>query len=152
MSFDANFNLAKAISVTCPVSFIRKMLIGLAMISSSLAPPVALAQDQTTKHHGGVMMASSDEQEFVVDSELAVSKMNLEMSVDPAGDVDRDFIAMMIPHAQGAIDVARAELKYGHSEDLRRLARSIIAGRESEMSDMRGGIGCLSRTPAKRGY
>jgi uncharacterized protein (DUF305 family) len=67
--------------------------------------------------------------------------MSLEMSVDPTGDVDRDFVAMMIPHTQGAIDMARVELKHGHSEDLRRLARSLIAERENEISHMRSGIG-----------
>ena len=141
MSVDTNFNLSKAISITRDASVIHKMLIALAIISSISALPVALAQDQTTT---GVL-ASRDEQEFVVDSALAVSKMSLEMSVDPTGDVDSDFVAMMIPHAQGAIDVARAELKHGHSEDLRRLARSLIAERKSEISHMRSGIGNPSR-------
>jgi uncharacterized protein (DUF305 family) len=145
MSVDTKFNLSKAISVTLDVSFIRNMLMALAMISSISALPVALAQDQTTRHRVGAVMASSEDQEFVLDSDLAVGKMSLDMSVDPTGDVDRDFVAMMIPHAQGAIDVARAELKYGHSEDLRRLARNLIAERESEISNMRSGIGNPSR-------
>ena len=68
---------------------------------------------------------------------------------DPTGDVDRDFVALMMPHQQGAIDMARAELKYGHKEELRRLAQSIIAETEHEMSAMRGAVGetpppCLS--------
>ena len=140
MSVNINFNALKAISVTFEKSFIRKMLIALAMVSSISTLPVALAQDQTTTHRVGAVMASSDEQEFGLDSALALGKMSLEMSADPTGDVDHDFVAMMIPHAQGAIDVARAELKYGHSEDLRRLARSLIAERESEISDMCSGI------------
>jgi uncharacterized protein (DUF305 family) len=145
MSVDTNFNAFKAISVTFDMSFIRKMLIALAMASLISTLPVVLAQDQTTTHRVGAVMASSEEQEFVIDSDLAMGKMSLEMSVDPTGDVDRDFVAMMIPQAQGAIDVARAELKYGHSEDLRRLARNLIAERESEISDMRSGIGNPSR-------
>ena len=71
--------------------------------------------------------------------------MSLGMTVHPTGDVDRDFIAMIVPHDQGAIDVARAELKYGHSEDLRRMAQSLIAERESEMSGMHSAIGNPSR-------
>jgi uncharacterized protein (DUF305 family) len=47
----------------------------------------------------------------------------------------------MMPHHQGAIDMARAELKYGHNEELRRLAQSIIAEREQEMSTMRNVVG-----------
>jgi hypothetical protein len=41
---------------------------------------------------------------------------------------------LMIPHHQGAIDVARAELKYGHNEGVRRIAQSMIAERENEIS------------------
>lgn len=124
----------KAISVTFDMSFIRKILLALATASFISTLPVALASDQTTTYRVGAPMDSS---EFGLDSDLAMGKMSLEMPVDSTGDVDRDFVAMMIPHAQGAIDVARAELKYGHTEDLRRLARKLIAERESEISDMR---------------
>ncbi len=50
----------------------------------------------------------------------------------PANSEEQEFVV----HHQGAIDVARAELKYGHNEELRRLALSIIAEREREMSVM----------------
>jgi uncharacterized protein (DUF305 family) len=63
------------------------------------------------------------------------------MSADSTGDVDRDFAALMIPHHQGAIDIARAELKYGHNEKLRGLAQDIIMERKHEMSAMRSIIG-----------
>ena len=145
MCANTNFKAFKAISVTFETSFIRKMLIALALVSLISTVPVALAQDQTTIHRIGAVMASSDEQEFGLDSALALGKMSLEMSADPTGDVDHDFVAMMVPHAQGAIDVARAELKYGHTENLRRLAQSIIAEREREISDMRGGVARPSR-------
>jgi uncharacterized protein (DUF305 family) len=51
--------------------------------------------------------------------------------------VDRDFGAIMIAQRQGAIDVARAELKYGRDEALRRLAQRIVDEDESELSIMR---------------
>jgi Domain of unknown function (DUF305) len=123
--------------------FIRKTLISLAMISSISGFTVALAQHQTDARPILVPAAGSDEQGFVVDSELALSKMSLDMSVDSTGDVDRDFVAMMMPHHQAAIDVARAELKYGH-EDVRRIAQSMIAERENEMSAMRAAVGQLA--------
>jgi uncharacterized protein (DUF305 family) len=116
------------------------MLISLVMILSIYELTVALAQHQTDTRNARVAPAYSDEQELVVDNELALSKMSLDMSVDPTGDVDRDFVAMMVPHHQGAIDVAHAELKYGHNEDLRRIAQSIIAQRETEMSAMRAAV------------
>jgi uncharacterized protein (DUF305 family) len=44
------------------------------------------------------------------------------MAVTPTGDVDADFAAVMIPHHQGAIEMAEAELRFGHNEKLRRIA------------------------------
>jgi Domain of unknown function (DUF305) len=59
------------------------------------------------------------------------------MDVAPTGDVDRDFMRMMIPHHQGAIDMARVLLKYGHDEKVRRLAQSIIVEQGQEIAYMR---------------
>jgi hypothetical protein len=64
-------------------------------------------------------------------------KMMTDMTVKPTGDVDRDFVAMMVPHHQGAVEMAKAELKYGHNELLRRLAKVIIANQQQEITVMR---------------
>lgn len=45
------------------------------------------------------------------------------MLIKPSGDIDRDFTVMTIPHHQGAIDMAQAELRDGHNEQLRRIAQ-----------------------------
>jgi Domain of unknown function (DUF305) len=63
--------------------------------------------------------------------------MHADMEVTPTGNVDRDFMRMMIPHHQGAIDMARVLLKYGHDEKLRRLAQSIIIEQGQEIAYMR---------------
>jgi uncharacterized protein (DUF305 family) len=55
--------------------------------------------------------------------------MTANVALAPAGDVDRRFIAMMVPRDQRAIDLAKAELKYGSDEQLRELAREIVARR-----------------------
>ena len=65
------------------------------------------------------------------------------MAVKPSGDVDRDFVAMMRPHHQGAIDMAQALLRYGHNEQLRRLAQEIIVTQQQEIAAMRLAIGEL---------
>jgi hypothetical protein len=122
-------------------SFIRRRLISVVTIASILASPLALAQDQASPRHVPAAGTDDSEQGFTIESLLAISKMSLGMSVDSTGDVDRDFVALMLPHHQGAIDVARAELKYGHKEELRRLAQNIIAEREHEMSLMQGVVG-----------
>jgi uncharacterized protein (DUF305 family) len=51
-------------------------------------------------------------------------------------NVDKDFVAMMVPHHQGAIDMAKAELRYGHNESLRGLAQEIIATQQQEIEAM----------------
>ena len=52
------------------------------------------------------------------------------MSVKPTGNPDRDFVLMMTPHHQGAIDMAKVELQYGTDPELRQLATDIIAAQE----------------------
>jgi hypothetical protein len=52
------------------------------------------------------------------------------------GDPDHDFVTMMIPHHQGAIDMAKALLLYGKDEQLKRLAQEIIADQQSEIQLM----------------
>jgi Domain of unknown function (DUF305) len=64
-------------------------------------------------------------------------RMHQEMAISPSDDVDRDFMRMMIPHHQGAIDMALVLLKYGHDERLKRLAQSIIVEQGQEIAYMR---------------
>ena len=49
------------------------------------------------------------------------------------GNIDRDFVAMMTPHHQGAIDMAVIELRYGKNERLRRIAQEIIVEQRQEI-------------------
>ena len=70
-----------------------------------------------------------------------MAKMMHDMSIKPTGDVDRDFVAMMVPHHQGAIDMAKAELRYGKNELVRRLAQEIIVTQQQEIAAMRLAVG-----------
>jgi uncharacterized protein (DUF305 family) len=67
----------------------------------------------------------------------AMERMHQAMAVPPTGDVDRDFVAGMIPHHQGAVDMARIELAQGHDPAMHKLARQIIAAQEREIAFMR---------------
>ena len=78
---------------------------------------------------------------FLAENEAIMAKMMADMNVKPTGDVDRDFVAMMVPHHQGAVDMARAFLRYGHNEQLRRLAQEIIVTQQQEIATMRLAIG-----------
>ncbi len=67
-----------------------------------------------------------------------MEKMNQAMKTVPmTGNGDQDFVMMMIPHHQGAIDMARVELRYGKDPAMRRLARDIIAAQNKEIGQMR---------------
>jgi uncharacterized protein (DUF305 family) len=83
----------------------------------------------------------SDEQPFLSENDAAMNKMMADMTIKPTGDVDRDFVAMMVPHHQGAVDMAKAELKYGHNEQLRRLAQEIVVTQQQEITVMRHAVG-----------
>jgi uncharacterized protein (DUF305 family) len=81
--------------------------------------------------------AGSNLSAFAADSDAAMARMMEDMVKKPSGDIDRDFAAMMIPHHQGAIEMAQAELRYGSNEQLRRIAQEIIVDQQQEIVAMR---------------
>ena len=83
----------------------------------------------------------NDEKPFLTENDAAMNKMMSDMTIKPSGDVDHDFVAMMVPHHQGAIDMAQAELRYGHNEQLRRIAQEIIVEQQQEIAAMRLALG-----------
>ena len=85
--------------------------------------------------------ASTDEAPFLAENATAMSKMMAGMDIKPTGDVDADFAAMMIPHHQGAIEMALAVLRYGKNEQLRRIAQEIIVTQQQEIAAMRLALG-----------
>ncbi len=66
----------------------------------------------------------------------AMTRMDAGMSITPSGYPDRDFARMMIPHHQGAVDMAILELRFGRDERLRRLAQGIIVEQRQEIEVM----------------
>jgi uncharacterized protein (DUF305 family) len=81
--------------------------------------------------------SGGSEAEFLAANHAAMDTMMSGMQVAPRGDIDADFAALMIPHHQGAIDMARAELRYGRNEPLRRIAQEIIVEQQQEIAAMR---------------
>jgi uncharacterized protein (DUF305 family) len=86
------------------------------------APPVFVAS--TAKPFGGLM----DDAMNVMDHGMKQAPMN--------GDAGHDFVAMMLPHHQGAVDMAKAVLLYSQDPELRNLALGIIAEQSNEIQVM----------------
>ena len=74
---------------------------------------------------------------YLAETNSAMTKMMADMGIDASGNIDRDFVSTMVPHHQGAIDMAQAELRYGHNELLRRIAQEIIVTQQQEIAAMR---------------
>lgn len=85
---------------------------------------------------------------FASENAAAMDRMMAGMAVSPSGDVDQDFAAMMIPHHQGAIDMALAELRHGRNEQLRRIAQEIIVEQQQEIDAMHLALGQPLSPPA----
>jgi len=113
-------------------------IFGLRLLVAFAAPPLAFAHEA---HAPAQHAATSDESAFLAENEAAMNKMMNDMAAKPVGDVDRDFVAMMAPHHQGAIDMAVLELRYGKNEQLRRIAQEIIVSQMQEIAAMKLAIG-----------
>jgi uncharacterized protein (DUF305 family) len=90
---------------------------------------------------GAAPAPAPDEQAFLAANRQAMQRMMAGMEIQPTGSVDRDFVAMMSAHHQGAIDMAALELRYGKNERLRRIAQQIIVTQREEIPAMRLAVG-----------
>jgi uncharacterized protein (DUF305 family) len=95
----------------------------------------ALAQD-TTSHDGHAMMGDKSPSSMAYME--ANTRMHKEMAIEYTGDADVDFIRGMMPHHQGAVDMAKIVLEHGKDPEVRKLAEAIIAAQETEIKWMQG--------------
>jgi uncharacterized protein (DUF305 family) len=100
------------------------------------APGLALAQSAQPDAMKGMAMksaASPADQAFMESMQAMMKNMN----VRPTGKPDQDFVLMMMPHQQGAIDMAKVELRYGKDPELLKLAGDIVTAQEKEIAEMK---------------
>ncbi|MBI3435207.1 MAG: DUF305 domain-containing protein [Proteobacteria bacterium] len=93
--------------------------------------------------------------EFARGLAAGMDKMHRDMMAPaPTGDTDVDFLATMIPHHAGAVEMARLVLIHGKDPLVRRLAEEIIAGQQAEIAAMRARLTILRKgaDPAPGGY
>jgi Domain of unknown function (DUF305) len=81
---------------------------------------------------------------FQRDMDAGMDRMMADMHAPGySGDVDVDFLAMMVPHHEGAVDMARLVLEHGRDPATRMLAEEIIAGQTIEIESMRRRLSVL---------
>src|ERR1700730_392372 len=117
-----------------------KAVFGARLLFAFALPPLVFAHEAHPSTQAAAT-TTSDESALLRENEAAMTKMMNDMAARPSGDIDRDFVAMMAPHHQGAIDMAVIELRYGKNEQLRRIAQEIIVDQQQEINAMKLAIG-----------
>ncbi len=120
---------------------LRMAIFGTRLLVAFAAPSLVLGAFAHEAHPAAQKAANSDESAFLAENDAAMTKMMNDMAAKPTGDIDRDFVTMMAPHHQGAIDMAVIELRYGKNEQLRRIAQEIIVSQLQEIAAMKLAIG-----------
>jgi hypothetical protein len=140
-------DVATALSGKLPRPGVGMAIFGARLLIAFALPSHLLAHET---HPTAPPALAVDEAPFWKENEDAMTKMMNDMAIKPSGDIDRDFVAMMSPHHQGAIDMAISELRYGKNEQLRRIAQEIIVDQMQEIAAMKLAIGELATdtTPA----
>lgn len=111
-----------------------------ASLATAFITASAVAQDDT-KHQGHDMSSmdhgSMDDSPSSKAFAEANAKMHKDMAVPLTGNADVDFVQGMIPHHQGAIDMAKIVLEHGKDPEIRKLAEEVILAQEGEIAMMK---------------
>ncbi|WP_439595961.1 CopM family metallochaperone [Falsiroseomonas sp.] len=106
-------------------------------LSLALTAPAFAQQGHQGHHAAPTTQRSATEQPSTREFRAANDRMHRDMAIRYSGNTDRDFAAGMIPHHQGAIEMARIQLRHGTDPEMRRLAEEIIRAQEAEIATLR---------------
>ena len=112
----------------------RGVTLAAVMAASPVLAQTTTPEQPAVQHEAGGMMAgmSANHKEMMA----AMEKMNRAMmGAAMTGDADRDLVTMMMPHHQGAIDMARIYLRDGKDPTIRAMAEKIITDQEREIAE-----------------
>ena len=117
-------------------------------LAVTMAVLACSAVAQPARGHDHAAMQSESVPGFQIGMDAGMARMMQDMHAPGySGNVDVDFLAMMIPHHAGAVDMARLVLKHGRDPATRQLAEEIIAGQTIEIESMTRRLAAL-RQPA----
>lgn len=122
----------------------QRILSAVVLAAALAAAPAAFAQMSHEGHQMPGMGAAADSPSSAAYA-AAAAKMHADMGAELTGDPDVDFARGMIPHHQGAIDMAKIELQYGQDPELRALAEQVIAAQEQEIAFLKAWLAANSK-------
>jgi len=116
--------------------------------AAGLAVTLLAAQAQAQAPHAGHsgQMPMHGSIPYAQDSQTAMDRMHADMAMPLTGDADVDFVRGMIPHHQGAIDMAEIVLKHGNDPEIRKLAEGVIAAQTAEIAQMQAWLRARGHT------